>query len=174
MLSFKYPIMRSQKSLFWFLLLNVVVSITATLTAIWIWEQYKQNNSDGTVVQSISPEEQSEIPIVRELPPTDHQVVHIENVFGAGDIVNEAVLIRVTGISTLWLEDWVISDTAENSYTFPALKLNDGGAINLYTKAGSNSAIALFWGMQKPVWQVGETITITDYEGNLRAEYVIP
>jgi len=166
--------MRSQKSLFWFLLLNVVVSLTATLTAIWIWEQYKQNNSSAIVVQSSSSEKQSETIVVRGLPPTDLQLVHIENVFGMGDINNEAVLIRVTGISTLWLEGWVVSDMEGNSYTFPALKLNDGGAINLYTKAGSNSAIALFWGMQKPVWQAGETITITDYDGNIRAEYVIP
>lgn len=174
MLSFKYPIMRSQKSLFWFLLLNVVVSFTATLTAIWIWEQYKQNNSAAVVAQSSSAEKQSETIVVRELPPTDKQVVHIENIFGVGDINNEAVLIRVTGTPTLWLEGWTISDSEGNSYTFPALKLNDGGAINLYSKAGANSAIALFWGMQKSVWQVGETITITDYKGNLRAEYVIP
>jgi len=166
--------MKSPKSVFWFLLLNVVVSATTTLTAIWLWEQYRQSAQPAEVTQNSSINKAEQTPVSYDLPPASQQVLKIENVFGVGDVQNEVILIRVSGTPTLWLENWVLTDETGNSFTFPALKVNDGGAINLYTRAGVNSAISLFWGLDKPVWQTGEVITITDYAGNVRVEYVIP
>lgn len=59
-------------------------------------------------------------------------------------------------------------------FNFPQFVLFQGGAVNVYTKAGTNSVLALHWGLGEAVWESGETAILRDPEGNIRASFTVP
>ena len=46
--------------------------------------------------------------------------------------------------------------------------------MNVWTAAGSNSVVDLYWGHQGPVWESGETATLKDADGKVRDTYEVP
>lgn len=103
--------------------------------------------------------------------------VIISSVIGAGDIETERVELQQHGQEELSLVGWRLEDEQQNIFLFPQfpqLIIYKNGAVNIYTKAGSNTAIELYWGMEVPVWQSGETVTLKDPQGNVRATYQVP
>jgi hypothetical protein len=59
-------------------------------------------------------------------------------------------------------------------FTFPQLTLFEGGAVDLYTKDGQLTPVILFWGLDKPVWESGEKVTLLDSQGKVHATYLVP
>lgn len=103
--------------------------------------------------------------------------VVIESVIGVGDLETEHLLLKHRGEGELALVGWRIEDGKGNIFIFPQfpqLTLFGGGAVNVYTKAGSNTVVDLFWGLPQPIWASGMTVTIKDAQGNVRATYTIP
>jgi len=116
-------------------------------------------------------------PATGEPPVPGSGQVLIDSVVGAGDLATERVLLkRVTGAGggELSLEGWQIEDEDGNTFIFPQLTLFEAGAINLYTKVGQNTVIALYWGLDEAVWEPGETVTLRDRDGRVHATYTIP
>lgn len=103
--------------------------------------------------------------------------VAIESVIGAGDLDTEHIYLKHTGKGELSLVGWRVEDGEGNILIFPQfpqLILYEGGAVNIYTKAGSNSVVDLFWGLDHPVWGSGKTVTLKDPQGEMQATYQIP
>jgi hypothetical protein len=46
--------------------------------------------------------------------------------------------------------------------------------LRLYTRSGANSVIELYWSLTESVWRSGDTATLLDMQGNLRASYTLP
>lgn len=130
-----------------------------------------------------SPVEQTSLPASMEtpIPPTgaapvqDQQAeVVIANVFGAGDLNTERVRLECKGQGELSLAGWKLKDENGNIFTFPQLILYPGGAIDIHTGIGVNDVVSLYWGLKKSIWTTGETVTLLDARGAMRATYDVP
>jgi len=106
-------------------------------------------------------------------PPVEAGVI-INSVIGVGDIASEHVFISRTGDGELSLAEWRLEDEDGNVYVFPMLSLFERGAVNVWTKLGANTVVDVFWGLQSPVWERGEQVTLRDAQGAVRATYTIP
>lgn len=99
----------------------------------------------------------------------------INSVIAPGDLANEHVFIsRGPGDAVLSLAGWQLVDGNGNVYIFPQLDLFGDGAVNVWSKVGSNTVVDLYWGLPEPVWSSGETVTLRDGDGKVRATYTIP
>ena len=134
------------------------------------------------------------IPIEPEIVPTDEPTptrqaglvsgtpgdveqggsVVINSVIGIGDIASERVFLSRTGKGVLVVSGWRIMDEDGNVFALPNLELYEGGAVNLWTKSGTQTVVDLFWGLQSAVWESGETVALIDADGKLQASYIIP
>lgn len=104
-------------------------------------------------------------------------MVIIASVIGAGDLASERVLLKHRGEGELSLMGWSLDDGKGNIFVFPQfpqLTLFGGGAVNIYTKAGTNTVVDLYWGLDHAIWLPGTTVTLSDEQGNPHASYVIP
>ncbi|MEA4906097.1 MAG: lamin tail domain-containing protein [Chloroflexi bacterium] len=175
--------MRSWKKLFPFILLNIIVSALTTLGVLWLWDSTQRANlppvepvtaaqTPGASLtgQPVSdPEDAS-----ATLPPLDEPVLQIQNVFGVGDLDTEVVRLRRLGEGALWLTGWQLQDEDGHTFTFPELLLNKDGAVEVYSRSGTDSVVALHWGQDAPIWRTGELVIVLDPQGSLRASYRIP
>jgi hypothetical protein len=183
------------KRLLFYLALNVLVSACTMLTVLWLWDSSRLTailddlRSAIPLQSSVAPGQVPLNPVDPASPettaiahnpstpvPLDEllDLVVIDNVIGAGDLLDEVVLLKRTGKGEVILTQWKLKDTNGNTYTFPALTLFEGGAIQVHTAVGMNTAVDLYWGKETQVWQSGETVTLLDDQGNIRATYRIP
>jgi LysM repeat protein len=107
--------------------------------------------------------------------PQPEPSIEIVNVLGVGDLASERVVIRQNGDGELLLAGWRLEDGNGNVYEFPTLQLvKDGFEINVFTKAGTDTADNLYWGLDNPVWKTGDTATLKDEQGQVRASFQVP
>ena len=104
----------------------------------------------------------------------DEAQVFIDSVIGVGDLDTERVILRRSGLGELLLASWQVRDQDGNVYTFPQLTLYEDGAVNLYTRAGTNTVVDLFWNQAAAVWRSGEVVSLYDAGGLLRDSFTIP
>jgi LysM repeat protein len=123
--------------------------------------------------QPLGPGEVLRIPVApTPLPEPDIEIV---NVLGVGDLSSERIVIRQNGDGELLLAGWRLEDGHGNIYEFPTIQLvKDGYEINIFTKAGTDTADNLFWGLDSPVWKTGDTATLMDEQGRIRASFQVP
>jgi hypothetical protein len=160
------------KKLLPYLLLNILVSALTMLTVILIWNAaHPSPQLPGTLDTASSPQAVISQPT---LIPLDQPTVEVQTVIIPGDLNNERVLIRNISQSALDLRGWSVKDDNGNQYDFPTLTLFPGGVIGLYSAAGTDTSIALYWGQIGPVWQSGETVHILDPENNERTIFKVP
>ena len=107
-------------------------------------------------------------------PATSTGQVEIVAVFGAGDLASERVQIRGLGEGTLYLTGWTLQDEDGNEYTFPKITLFGNGAVDVYSTAGVDNVVALYWNSGKAIWDSGETLILLDQVGVIQASYTIP
>lgn len=114
-------------------------------------------------------------PIATEPPAEGEVVIEITEVIGAGSLADEAVNIVNTGNRSVALLDWELSDGDGVVYTFGQVTLfGNDASILVHTETGQDSASDLYWGLEQPVWESGETVTLTDNEGTVRATFTVP
>lgn len=113
-------------------------------------------------------------PTATPTSPGDEPGVIIASVVGMGSLDGERVLLSRTGEGSLSLAGWRLEDEDGNTYTFPQLTLFKGGAVNLYSRSGLNTAVDLYWGLSSPAWRSGETVTLRDAQGQIHATYQVP
>lgn len=106
-----------------------------------------------------------------ELPPGTVQVA-ITGVFNPGDITTEVVEIVNEG-SPVNMEDWVLSNGRGQEFVFPSFRLFSGGRVAIHTGVGEDTPIDLFWGLNQPVWQIDDVVSLFDADGELHDEFVI-
>jgi LysM repeat protein len=104
--------------------------------------------------------------------PVEPPKVEIAEVNGAGVLDTEAVFLLNSG-GTAAMAGWTLDDGEGQVYRFPDFTLH-GGAVSVHTKAGVNTVIDLYWGLDHAVWTSGKVITLRDAEGNQYSTFKIP
>ncbi len=103
------------------------------------------------------------------LPPTAvNAQVQIVRVLGTGDITSEGVEIRNTG-GVVDLTGWTLEDSEGNVFTFPEQRLFTNGLVTVFSRRGTNTPISLYWGRSQAVWEDGDSVTLTDADGDVQA-----
>lgn len=103
--------------------------------------------------------------------------VIIDSVVAAGDLQYERVILKHRGEGELLLTGWRLEDGSGNQFIFPQsprLMLFKGGAVSVYTRAGVNTVVDVFWGLSRAVWYSGATVILRDAQGNVRYVYKVP
>jgi len=107
------------------------------------------------------------------LAPDDSNI-KIVSIVGVDDLATEHIQIRSVSSEALPLEGWRLETDDGLVFVFPNITLFEYGAIDLYSRAGINSVVALYWGRSTPVFESGNRTVIYDAEGNVQAVYSIP
>ncbi len=100
------------------------------------------------------------------------QVV-IRGAYERGDLQTEFVYLEnLGGVATML--GWTLDDGEGNVFSFPSFTLYNGGGVNVYTRAGTNSVINLYWGFDQPLWTPGKHITLRDGQGASHSQFLVP
>lgn len=105
------------------------------------------------------------------LPPTaaNAQVV-IANVTGWGAVNSEMVELRNVG-NAVNLQGWTLSNGRGDIFIFPEIRLQNGQLVRVYSRQGTNTPAALYWGRENAAWAEGDTITLTDANGQVQMAF---
>jgi hypothetical protein len=105
------------------------------------------------------------------LPPTATTAqMEILRVISPGDVTVEGVEIRNNG-DTVNISGWTLTDADGNEFVFPQQLLFSNAQVTVYTRSGQTTAIAFFWGQDTPVWQPGDTVTLTDANNRVQSTF---
>lgn len=99
--------------------------------------------------------------------------LQIRAVFGVGNQSLEYVLITNPG-EKINLSAWQLRDGQGHVYIFPALSLNPGGEVKLFTRPGTDSVTELHWGFDMALWASGDEVQLYTAQGELNTNYLIP
>ena len=196
--------MKRRSNLPLYLLLNIIVSAVTTLVVLVVWDNVRKAEFPAAQLPQVAAQEtaapragDSEIgaqntpasgqelvshtaatPAPTEtLPPVDVKVIQVLNVVGVGDLDQEVVLLKRIGEGNIRMTGWKLTGERGGTYTFPEqpeLIVYKDGAVQIYTKTGTDTATEVYWNRSEPAWQSGETIKVFDPDGNERAAYVVP
>jgi LysM repeat protein len=110
---------------------------------------------------------------VPTLTPSGPPVVEIRQVLGPGTLAAEVVIVHNRG-GLVSLEEWTLSDTEGNSFTFPSFTLFTNGEVRVHSTVGQNTPTDLYWSLAAPAWHNGELVTLKDAGGNRVDTYIVP
>lgn len=169
--------MSSIKRILPFLILNIILSASATLVVLYLWggnTQQQTGESIPTLSAVLLP---TSPPAGANQPPVEtasaEKRIQIQDVQGPGDLNNEMVMLSRLGEGDLRLSGWRLQDQAGHTFTFPELVLNKGGSVRVYTRTGQNSVLNLFWGLNEVIWKPGVTVILLDAQGNQQATFLV-
>ena len=97
----------------------------------------------------------------------------IQDAQGLGDITAEAIRLQNIG-GNINISDWTLSDADGNSYRFRDVLLFPQTGVVIYTRSGTSTANARFWGREESVWSHGETMTLADPQGRVVQTLQLP
>jgi hypothetical protein len=154
----------SRKRLLLYILLNVIVSVCATASVLFVYDRYTR------------PARLPQAAIVSQPTPASDNVLKMEitTIVGAGVPDSETVILRNTGSDQASLKGWKLQDEDANVYNFADVSLSPGGSIQIHTLAGQDSPIDLYWGQTASIWRSGETATLLDSSGVARSVFQVP
>jgi hypothetical protein len=155
----------SRKRLLYYLLLNVLISVCATASVLFVYDRFFRYAAPQTLGQQ--PEE------VSDSAPAGIDL-QIATLVGAGIPSSEMVVIRNAGQSQVNLNGWELKDEDSNVYTFGDLNLLPGGAVQLHTAPGTDTLIDRYWGLTASAWRSGETASLLDPAGSVSSTYKVP
>lgn len=137
-------------------------------------ETTAESTAESTAEATGEATEESTATATPTLPPTATTAqMEILRVLTPGDVTAEGVEIRNNG-DTVNISGWTLSDDDGNEFVFPEQLLFSNAQVTVYTRSGQTTAIAFFWGQDDPVWQPGDTITLTDANNRVQSTYRIP
>jgi LysM repeat protein len=101
------------------------------------------------------------------------QQVVINGIVGAGDLETETVRLLNTG-NEVSMAGWTLDDGNGNSFNFPDFTFYNTGAVDVHTRAGTNTTIDLYWGLDKALWTPGTMINLRNVSGDLVSSFKVP
>lgn len=107
-------------------------------------------------------------------PLTGESRVQIDSAIGVGDMATERIKLKRVGPGEISLTGWSLVTEEGETFTFPQITLFENGAVYVYTREGQTTAVALYWELDHPVWNSGDTVVLVDDQGNQHASYQIP
>lgn len=103
------------------------------------------------------------------LPPAaENAQIEIVSVANFGDVNTEMIELRNVG-ERINLEGWSLVDEQGNTFTFPGFYMPRDSRVRIYTRQGTNTPAALYWGRDEAVWSPGEVVTLNDPLGLVQA-----
>ena len=54
------------------------------------------------------------------------------------------------------------------------VRLFTGSVLSVYTRVGTDTPTAKFWGRDTALWSSGATLTLTDASGHVQSTYIVP
>ena len=135
-----------------------------------------ESDSSGELANQ-SKETQSENESISTATPAltpENSPIKIVTIVGVSDLATEHLQIQSVSPEALSLEGWRLETNNGLTYIFPKITLFEYGAVDLYSRAGINSVVALYWGRSTPAFQSGDQAVIYDVDGQVRATYSIP
>jgi hypothetical protein len=157
-----------------YLLLNIFLSALTMLGVILIWNATHKTPKQPAFGLPIPLQTTKSATIQSTLPALNEKTVAIQSVLVSGDLANEKVILKSVSSAALDLSGWSILDQQGHRFTFPAFSIYPDGAVSIYSRAGINSAVELFWGSDQALWSSGETVSLLDSANNSRSTYTIP
>ena len=121
--------------------------------------------------------DQTFLPIISKpstgpVPALDVRIVYIEYDPPGDDVQGEYVTIENVGVSSTNLTGWTLRDEANHTFTFPSFSLGSGATVNVWTKAGTDTATDVYWGRGSAVWNnTGDCAYLSDETGALVSTY---
>ncbi len=100
--------------------------------------------------------------------------VRIVEVLGIGLLEQERVRLTNLSPQPISLEGWTLVDQDGHEFRFPAILLYAQGSLFLWTKAGVNTAVDVYWGLTEAVWEPGETAILRNAQGQEIHRFDIP
>ncbi len=168
-------------SLLLYILLNIIVSAATTLGVLTVWDRTRTDKLPPlpTFLPTTAAEPTQPLPSATPtaLSALSGPQIEISNVVGATDPKLEYVLLKRVGDGDLNLAGWTLSNEHGAVFTFPdkpALVLYKGGAVQIFTRSGTDSPTEMFWNLADAAWQPGEWATLKDAAGNVQARYQVP
>lgn len=107
------------------------------------------------------------------LPTAVDAQVQILSVSNYGDVAIEQVEIANSSDAVVPLRDWTLSDAQGNEFVFPDLLIQPGQKVIVFSSSGSNTPVALYWGENSPVWELGETVVLANEAGEVQAVFTV-
>ncbi len=161
-----------RRRLLYYLLLNVFISACVTSTILyWYDRNYRAVSLPQVTIPTASSSSSNNVPVAT----VQKGLVQIASVIGAGTLDAEAVVVKYNGEGQLDLTGWHLKDSrGDVNYTFPSFKLFKGGAVQVHTAEGTDTAIDLYWGQHNAVWQSGQAVLLTDPSGQAQDSYPVP
>ena len=155
----------------------IVHQVQAGETFDSIAEQYNISVGELVAVNGFSRPQTLGAGEVLRIPVHPRGTVIIDSVVGAGDLGTERVLLKHRGEGELSLVGWRLEVESGEIFIFPQfpqMTLFGGGAVNVYTKAGVDTVVDIYWGLENALWTSGATVTLRDTLGNIRDTYSVP
>ncbi len=169
-----------------FFLINILISAVTVLAVLFLWDQFqnKRLEQQATPAQSLSQPIKSDENVEPGVKATNADAkpfasgdisVSISLVSGMGELKLEYILIKNDGANKISLLDWSIKGSEPQNIIIKSdILLNPGGAIKIYTKEGTDSALAIYLDSKKALWKSGSSVTLLDPAQTERASYTIP
>jgi len=101
------------------------------------------------------------------------QQVVINGIVGAGDLEKESVRLLNTG-NEVSMAGWTLDDGEGNSFSFPDFTFYSTGAVDVHSRAGTNTTIDLYWGFDQAIWTPGKVISLRNVSGILVSSFKVP
>jgi LysM repeat protein len=99
--------------------------------------------------------------------------VVIHGVEGAEALETESIRLLNPG-GEVSMAGWTLDDGEGHQYIFPAFTFYTTGAVYIHTRAGKDTSIDLYWGLDEPVWAPGKVITLRNVSGAIISTFQIP
>jgi LysM repeat protein len=108
-----------------------------------------------------------------DVTPEAEVDVAIQEVLGAGDLVQETVIILNQGAGTS-MNNWKLSGSSLGNFVFPDIFLFSGGSIRVHTVVGQNTPSDLYLGQGEPAWPSGTQISLINNTGDEVSSLRVP
>ena len=101
--------------------------------------------------------------------------VEISMIRNPGDLSTEALRIVSNSDEVVSMEGWRLEDANGHLLTFPNIQLlRKGVFVEVYSRSGHATPYEIFWNLNEPAWESGETAVLRDVFGQIQATYRVP
>lgn len=107
-------------------------------------------------------------------PAVAGQGLRIASFTSNGALPNEAVQLANDSDLVINLQGWRLEKEGGPAYTFGGLSLFPGSGVVLYTGAGVDTSVALYWNQTTPLWERGSLARLVNPQGQVVSELTAP
>lgn len=159
----------------YFITINIVVSAITILAINWLWDRSRPQQTlviptPGVCITANPAQLATAQPT---LAATEIHLV-IDNIYGAGILNSEVVVIINKSNGVINLNGWKLDDGRGTSYSFPDLTLHPEGQVQLFSSVGTDTVTKLFWNLNESIWKTGKSVILRSPDGVVYASYVVP